>query len=184
MALDIQIFYFLNGAAGKSPLLDWIIVFCALYLAYLIVVILLSLVFFSKSSKRERWMLLIVAGAASVIARFGVAELIRYFYHRPRPFFALPDVHVLFTDSAWSFPSGHATFFFALSTAVYLYNKKWGIWFFIATVLITVGRVIAGVHYPSDILGGALIGVVVAYVTVYFSRQLTGHTAKIISATH
>ena len=163
MILDTQLFYLLNSLVGKSPFFDGLIVFFASYLAYLVVVALLVLVFFSHYSKLEKWTILIVAGTASIIARFGATELIRVFYQRPRPFIALPDAHQLFTDSAWSFPSGHATFFFALSTAVYLYNKKWGIWFFGATILITVSRVIAGVHYPSDILGGALIGVVVAY---------------------
>mgnify|MGYP001558745976 FL=1 len=78
-------------------------------------------------------------------------------------------MHQLLTESSWSFPSGHATFFFALATAVYFYNKKWGIGFFIATIFITVSRVIAGIHYPSDIIGGAFIGILVAYATYYFT---------------
>lgn len=184
MTLDTQLFFLLNILAGQSPFLDGTIVFFASYLAYFLIVALLALVFFSSYSKREKWMLLVVAGAASIIARFGVAELIRFFYHRPRPFAALPGVHQLFTDSAWAFPSGHATFFFALSTVAYLYNKKWGIGFFIATVLITVSRVISGVHYPSDILGGAAIGVVVAYGTFYLARRIVGNQGKTTSTTH
>lgn len=184
MTLDTQLFYLLNTLAGQSPFLDGVIVFFASYLAYLMPVIFLGLVFFSNSSRREKWILLVVAGAASVIARFGVAELIRFFYHRPRPFIALPDVHPLFTDSAWSFPSGHATFFFAFSTAVYLYNKRWGVGFFVATVLITVSRVIAGVHYPSDIVGGALIGVAVAYATIYLARRVMFSSQEFSVSTH
>lgn len=172
MTFDVQVFYLLNGLAGKSSLLDGVIVFCASYLAYLLIAVLLVLVFFSAYSNRQKWELLIVAGATGIIARFGVAELIRYFYHRPRPFLALPDVHQLLTDPAWSFPSGHASFFFALSTAVYLYNKKWGMWFFLATLLITVSRVIAGVHYPSDIIGGAFIGIIVAYIVRFLARRV------------
>ena len=172
MNLDTQIFFFLNSLVGKSLFLDGLIVFCASYLAYLVVVALIALVFFSHYSKLEKWTILVVAGTASIIARFGIADLIRVFYQRPRPFLVLPT-HQLITDSAWSFPSGHATFFFALSTAVYLYNKKWGIWFFGATILITVSRVIAGIHYPSDILGGALIGIATAYVTVHVVRRMT-----------
>jgi undecaprenyl-diphosphatase len=172
MALDTQLFYFLNNLAGQSPILDGTIVFLASYLAYIAGIFFLALVFFSQYSKRKKWELLLVVGISALVARFGVTELVRLFIHRPRPFLSLP-VHQLLTDSAWSFPSGHATFFFALSTAVYLYNKKWGIWFFIATILITVSRVIAGIHYPSDIVGGALIGIMVAYVTFYFVRRLT-----------
>lgn len=165
MALDTQLFYLLNSLAGQSRILDGVIVFFASYLAYILIVVFLVFVSLSAVSRREKWEILFVTGTSSIIARFGVTELIRLFYHRPRPFVALPDVHSLFTDSAWSFPSGHATFFFALSTAVYLYNKKWGTFFFGATILITVSRVIAGVHYLSDIVAGAVIGASVAYVT-------------------
>ena len=59
-----------------------------------------------------------------------------------------------------------------MATTIYFYNKKWGIFFFLATILITVSRVIAGIHYPSDIVGGALIGVAVAYIAFYFTRKV------------
>ena len=169
--LDTQIFYTLNSLAGHSPLLDNSIVFLASYLAYALGALFLALLLFSSYPKREKWEMFLVTGAAALISRFGVVELIRFFYHRPRPFIALPDVHQLLANGSWSFPSGHAAFFFALSTAVYLYNKRWGIGFFVATILMTVSRVIAGVHYPSDILGGALIGALVAYATFSIARM-------------
>lgn len=176
MALDTQLFYLLNGLAGRSPVLDGVIVFCASYLAYILVALFLALVFFSHYAKRQKWELLIVAGMSSLIARFGAAELIRFFYHRPRPFLDLPNVHQLLTNSTYAFPSGHATFFFALATVVYLYNRKLGIWFFFATILITTSRVIAGVHYPSDIIGGAFIGIAVAYAAFYLARKIAPKT--------
>ena len=73
------------------------------------------------------------------------------------------DINYLIDKNDWSFPSGHSTFFFALAATVYFYNKKWGWWFFLAAIIINISRVIAGVHYPSDILGGAIIGILVAY---------------------
>ena len=171
MAFDTQLFFLLNGLAGKSPVFDGLIVFCASYLAYILGALFLALVFFSSYSRYRKLEILVVTATSSIIARFGITEIIRAFYHRPRPFSVL-QTHQLLTDSAWSFPSGHATFFFAMATALYLYNKKWGIGFFLATILITVSRVIAGVHYPSDILGGAVIGILVGYGTVYFVRKL------------
>lgn len=171
MTLDTQLFYLLNNLAGQSPFLDGTIVFLASYLAYILVAVFLVLAFFAHS-KEEKWELILVTGISALIARFGVTELIRFFYHRPRPFLTL-QVHQLLPETSWSFPSGHATFFFALSTAVYLYNKKWGIGFFIATILITVSRVIASIHYPSDIIGGAVIGIAVAYAIFYLARRIT-----------
>lgn len=58
-----------------------------------------------------------------------------------------------------SFPSGHAAFFFALSAGVYSFNKKAGIWFFVASSLIGLARVFAEIHYVSDILGGFIVAI-------------------------
>ena len=177
MSLDTQALYLFSDLAGQSPFLDGIIVFLASYLAYILIVLFLALLFFSQYSRREKFEILLVTALSTLIARFGITEFIRLFYHRPRPFSVLP-VHQLLTDSAWSFPSGHATFFFAMATAVYLYHKKWGIGFFIAAILIAVGRVAAGVHYPSDIIGGALIGIIVAYATFHIVRRLFATPAQ------
>ncbi len=172
MTFDAQLALLLNSLTGQSSVIDGLIVFLASDLAYLLPIVLLVLVFFSRYPTREKWELLLVTFISSIVARLGVVEFIRFFYHRPRPFLVLP-VHQLLTDTAWSFPSGHATFFFAMATAVYLYHKKWGIFFFGATILMTVSRVIAGVHYPSDILGGAVIGVLIAYGTFSIARRMS-----------
>lgn len=183
MTLDTQLFHFFNGLAGQSPFVDWLIVFFASYLAYILVALFLILVLFSAYSRREKLEILLVVGLSSIIARFGVTETIRFFYHRPRPFSVLP-VHQLLTDGAWSFPSGHATFFFALATVAYLYNKKWGIAFFAASLLIGVSRVVAGVHYPSDIIGGALIGGIVGYLVFFIAYRFVPQTLKIDTSTY
>ncbi|MBI4089009.1 phosphatase PAP2 family protein [Candidatus Kaiserbacteria bacterium] len=172
MSFDAQLALFLNGIVGQSRFLDGLVIFLASYLGYILVALLSFLLYFSQYQRREKLQIFFVAIISSVIARAGITELIRYLYHRPRPFAELP-VNELFTDTAWSFPSGHATFFFALAMAVYLYNKKWGIFFFGAALLITTSRVIAGIHYPSDILGGAVIGIAVACVTFYVAQKMT-----------
>jgi undecaprenyl-diphosphatase len=173
MTLDTQLFYLLNNLAGQSPFFDRIIVFFASCLPYILVTLFLVLLFFSQYSKQEKWQIFLVVSISSLIARLGITELIRFFYHRPRPFLVLP-VHQLLADTSWSFPSGHATFFFAMATAVFLYNRKVGIVFFAAVILITVSRVITGIHYPSDIVGGAIIGIAVAYTTFYYVvRRMT-----------
>lgn len=162
MTLDVRILYFLNGFLGTSTLLDNTFLFLASYLPFLLVAAFLLLLYFSTYSRRDKRYLFWVTTVSALTARFGVTEIIRFFYHRPRPFAAFPQIHALFTDTEWSFPSGHATFFFAMAAALYLYNKKWGVGFFIATLAVTISRVVAGVHYPSDILGGAGIGIAVA----------------------
>ena len=170
MILDIKLFYFFNDLAGKSPLFDTFTVFLASYFQYFVIATFLLLLLFSQIVRREKFHIFWATIVASVVARFGVTELIRFFYHRPRPFLVY-QVYQLLSGNEWSFPSGHSAFFFAMATAIYLYNKKWGIGFFIAAILMNVSRIVAGAHYPSDILGGMVIGIFTAYTVFYFVEK-------------
>jgi len=170
MALDINLFYFFNNLAGQSRIFDTLVVFLAGYFQYLLIAIFLLLLFFSGYAKQEKLRLFWITVVSTIIARLGVVELIRFLYHHPRPFVTY-QVHQLLSESGWSFPSGHSAFFFAMATAIYLYNKKWGIGFFLAAILMNVSRIIAGVHYPSDIIGGAVVGMAVAYIIFYLAER-------------
>lgn len=170
MPIDIKIFYFFNNLAGHSAAFDSLIVFLADYLEYFLITFFILLLFLSAYSKKEKIRIFWVTALSAAIARLGIINLIRFFYHRPRPFLTLP-VRQLIAENEYSFPSGHAAFFFAMAMAIYFYNKKWGAWFFAAAVLITIARIVAGVHYPSDILGGAVIGALTAWAVFYFSKK-------------
>ncbi len=160
--MDHATFFFLNQFAGRSMLTDRAIIFFASYFPYVLAALFLVYVFYSQYPKREKWILLAEAATSVVVARLGVVEMIRFFHHRLRPLAAL-SIHPLISENGNSFPSGHAAFFFALSTALYFYNKRWGIAFFIASAVIGLARVMAGVHYPSDIVGGAVVGIATGY---------------------
>ena len=167
--LDTNTFLYLNGLTGHSSFFDSIVVFFAEYLPYILVVTIVWLVWKGTLDMRQKFYMLSVVFFSAFFARFGFASLIRFFYHRPRPFLAF-HIQPLFPESSYSFPSGHASFFFALAFAIYFYNKKWGMWFLVATILITTARVIAGVHYTTDILGGAVVGLVSAYLTFKYLK--------------
>ncbi|HQA96039.1 MAG TPA: phosphatase PAP2 family protein, partial [Candidatus Colwellbacteria bacterium] len=59
-----------------------------------------------------------------------------------------------------SFPSGHVAFLFPIALAAWKYNKKLGIWLIAATILMGISRVIAGVHWMTDIAAGFLVGAI------------------------
>jgi len=165
MAFDIKLFYFFNNFAGKSALFDALIVFLVSYFPLIIIAAFLLLLYFSAYAKKEKLNIFWATFVSAVAARFVITEIIRFFYYRPRPFLAHELNQLIYTSvNTGSFPSGHSAFFFAMATAVYLYNKKWGSGFFIAAILMNVSRVIAGAHYPSDILGGAAIGMLTGFV--------------------
>lgn len=171
--LDLQILFGLNALVGHSAVLDWAIYALAVYLAPVLVLVFVVLLFYSPVSIHEKGRILLTVFIAELISRIGFLNGIQIFYDRPRPFLVFADkIHSLFTVNAYAFPSGHATFFFTLAFVVLFYNRKWGIWFLTATLLMTTARVAAGVHYPSDILGGAVIGFIVALLVYAVSSRL------------
>lgn len=178
MAWDIQLFHFFNNFAGHYRVFDAIIIFLSEYLQYILIFAFILLLCLSKqydAPKKTR--IFLVTAAAMIIARLGITEIIRFFYHRPRPFLVetahklISNGDLFYSDTEWSFPSGHSAFFFAMATAIYFYNKRWGICFFIAAILMNLNRIIAGVHYPSDILGGAIVGIVTGYLIVRLAEK-------------
>ena len=164
MNLDILIFQQINGLADKYPYLDALGVFLAEYFIYILGGV--ALLLFRKNLQRAVWAILAV-----VLAKFGIAELIRLFWSRPRPFVENNVNLLIEKTSEPSFPSGHASACFALSYIVYHYNKKAGIVFFVASFLVSIARVFVGVHWPSDILGGAVVGVFAGWIIIKLSQR-------------
>ena len=168
MSWDVTLFFFLNSFAGRSAALDDVIVFTASYLPYILVgIFVLYLALRKGFSLNKKIWAFVMALLAALIARIGIGSPIRYFFPRARPFLTY-HVHQLIPENSPTFPSGHALFFFAFSTVVYTYNKKLGILSFCLTTLICVARVAAGIHYPSDILAGAIIGISCGYLTIMY----------------
>ena len=69
---------------------------------------------------------------------------------------------VLFAPHDSAFPSEHTVIAFALAVTVFMHDRKVGWVFLICAILIGIARVIANVHYPIDIIGGAFLGTIVA----------------------
>lgn len=145
----------------RNFLLDDIGIFLAKYLPYLLVLGFLILVFSDRSSRKR--IAIFCEGALSVIlARGLVTEVIRFFYRHPRPFDAL-GFSPLISDHGYSFPSGHAATFFALAVVAFYINRKAGIWFFILAAINGLARIFVGVHWPLDIGGGIIVGLLCGF---------------------
>ena len=166
---DYHIYKFLHGAIAGRPWLNESYLFFA---KYGIVIIFLSSIYLIS---RRRINAFIAAFLAMGLAAF-VDLAITLIWKRQRPFIAhsneiiTPITKGLHVDIA-SFPSAHTYIAFAIATAVFLYgHKKLGTFLFLVALLVGIGRIGAGLHYPSDVVAGALLGIlsgVGAYLIVH-----------------
>jgi undecaprenyl-diphosphatase len=155
--MDLYLFNLINQYAGKWDFLDKLAIFFANQFQNVLFValVLLLLINFKKY-----FPMMVSAAGAILLSRIVITEAIRFLFFRPRPFLVEKVNLILpYNPAEASFPSGHAAFFFALAMAIYLQNKKLGLFFFVSAFLVTIPRVFGGIHWPSDILAGALIGI-------------------------
>tara|TARA_B100000315_G_C14229462_1_gene430229 strand:+ start:162 stop:629 length:468 start_codon:yes stop_codon:yes gene_type:complete len=146
-----------------------IIVFLGEYLGH---ILLVGLLVFWWENRKKYPRLLWGLFAAAILSRGIVTELIRFFWERPRPFVEQNITPFIEHVASPSFPSGHATLFFALGTALFLYNKTAGVVFLLGAAILSSARVFAFLHWPSDIIGGAAIGIISGVLVVIVSRHL------------
>lgn len=113
---------------------------------------------------------------ASVAGSFALALGMKHIFNRERPYVAYPDMvnpHSL--GDGPSFPSGHTASAFALATSLSMRYPKWYVIGPSALWACSVGmsRIYEGVHYPTDVLAGAALGIGTSFLSVYVSRQLS-----------
>jgi undecaprenyl-diphosphatase len=178
--MNNQIFFFFYNFAHQSKILDAVIVFFAVYFPYIVAI--LALLFFlfyykvlpSKNPVREfayKWKKFIPACISLGVA-FALDEILKIIFHTSRPFVALPQVHSLFPEIGYAFPSWHTMFFSALAFFIFSLHKKAGYVFVFFVVLIGIARIAAGVHFPIDILGGFILGGLVSYFVAFFAKNV------------
>ena len=160
--IDLNIFYFFNHALSTHVLDKFFSFITNVNNWYLTYVILLLISF-------------IKGGRAGKITAIGViiliiitdqlsSHILKDLVHRIRPCLVLPDaITPMGCTGTYSFPSSHAFNNFAAATFIYRYFPKLKWVLFITAFLISVSRIYLGLHYPSDVLGGAIIGSIIGY---------------------
>ena len=111
----------------------------------------------------------------SVIEAVGITYAMKYSIDRQRPYEKYPGlITPIEAEDSPSFPSGHTAAAFSLATSLSIKYPKWYVIAPSAVWACGVGfaRINQGVHYPSDVLTGAAIGVGCAFVNVYVNRWL------------
>lgn len=169
MTFDLQLFQLINNLAGHNAFLDGLMrLLVNEYFLTTIMSLILVIFWFEGQDRdqRERNQRAILRAIVALFIANIVLKLCNLIYFRPRPFVG-HEVNLLFyqpTDS--SFPSNPATVGFSVATAIWLYNRRLGALLLVLATLFGLARIYCGVHYPSDIIAGALLGGLSAYLVV------------------
>jgi undecaprenyl-diphosphatase len=128
----------------------------------------------------RRWKL----ASASALASCGLALLVNRviadLWHRPRPYETHPGAYHLTGSHDPSFPSDHASASLAIAFAVVAFDTVAGLVFLGAAILLSVGRLLVGAHYPGDLLGSGLVALVSATLVVTSGRRFLEGAVRLL----
>jgi undecaprenyl-diphosphatase len=139
-----------------------------------------ALWFLSRPGGDRKWKLAAGSGFAAAAVAFAANFVIHSVWDRPRPYEVHAIAHPWSSSTDASFPSDHASIAIAIAFAVLAFDATAGALLLAAAVLIAVGRVFIGAHYPGDILASLAVAAVAAFVVVRVARPVVGAVVRAV----
>ncbi|NQZ28741.1 MAG: undecaprenyl-diphosphatase [Colwellia sp.] len=169
-AFNVSTFLFINQYAGKSSILDAVLIGTAEVMPYFFMLIMVYLWFDGNIERKKSSF----NSGLSVLLGMLTSYVISLFYYHPRPFVDNLGTQLIEHAPDSSFPSDHTTFIFSISVML-LFNKTTrviGIVLCGCSLISGFSRVFGGVHFPLDILGAILVSIF-SSVIVFKSQKKT-----------
>jgi undecaprenyl-diphosphatase len=152
--MDASLFLLINHGLQNNDL-DTVMLFITnkAYLLYIAIVVLL----FFKDWRKG--LLVFSLAAVGFFTADGIGNILKHLFARPRPCHELQGVRLLGDClKSFSFPSGHAATSFAMASIIGHHFRRAAIPAFLLAVLVAFSRIYVGVHYPTDVICGAILG--------------------------
>lgn len=160
-AFDASLTRAINSLAGTNTAIDFLMIWVSAIGVPLLVLAVAGQ--WWRQGDRDHTRHVLVATGLSFLLGLAINQVILLLVHRIRPYDAGISHPLIAPSADPSFPSDHATATFAIAAALLMHGMhRLGLWFLAAAVLVSVSRVYVGTHYVSDVLGGALTGIIAA----------------------
>lgn len=164
MSFDESILRGFYLIASENELIGQVAFYTAQYLGHALLVFLIAYLFTHKKGLSEGFRDVFVVLTTAAVA-WGATYILKDIFADPRPFLILTDIVPRIEANPFdSLPSGQATFFAALATSMFFYHRFMGLFFFAAALVIGWARIATGVHWPSDILAGYIVGISIGVI--------------------
>jgi undecaprenyl-diphosphatase len=159
--LDAAFFHFINGTL-QNPVFDFLMPFITdlnKHTSVLIIVGILLALLFVKGGTKGKYAVVVLAFGILLSDQLN-SSVAKFILARPRPCHVLQHVHLLVScGSGYSFPSSHAVNNFCGAVILSFFFPQAAVWLYTFAGIVSFSRVYVGVHYPADVLGGAIIGI-------------------------
>ncbi|MGG3522546.1 undecaprenyl-diphosphatase [Bacillus pseudomycoides] len=166
---NIDAFRWINDLGKQNPSLNPMMVFVAEYMLYALILGVL-IYWFTRNNKNR--MMIIQGGLAFIVAEI-IGKIVGQFYSHHQPFAVLSNVNQLVEHEIDnSFPSDHTILFFSICVSIWLVRKKEGWLWLMLAFCVAISRIWVGVHYPIDVVTGALVGIISALFVYWIAPKL------------
>ena len=178
MSLSKKIFFKINAQVGKRAWLDRLMYLSANLLIYVLAFFVITWgVFVLGGVDPEKFEIMVKILLTVFVFSFAISYGIALLWKHPRPIVEFPETKMLLHPiEVWkSFPSDHTSMSFLLAGSVVLMGAGLGFSIFVLLLatIIAFSRVYVGVHYPSDILVGALVGTIISLLIILIIQRIT-----------
>lgn len=175
LQLDSQVFHLVNSVY-TSPVLDAAMPYVTEKFNFLGAIIVAAILIVTLGKRQDRVGLLVLV--VLVFASDFVCAELKHLVERVRPCNSM-DVRLLVgCGGSYSFPSGHATNIFAAMVFLTIRYRRFAPLFLFIATAVAYSRVYVGVHYPLDVIGGAALGTIMAFIFTLGEKRVTGFLAK------
>jgi undecaprenyl-diphosphatase len=172
--LDLTILKFINVTIA-NPVFDFLFGNIGDFRLWAIPISVAIVLLLWKGGPRGRW-LVAISVITVILVDSSIHLIIKPFFARPRPCHAEPAItwlrFIAGCGGKYGFPSSHAANTFSQAVVIGAFYKRTRIYMFTFAALVSISRIYLGVHYPLDILAGAIYGALIGSLVLYLAKVL------------